>query len=84
MRAALPLAVLFSARLTTAQPTASCATNGTPCPPPTWAPVWELVDSTIVQPSAAGYFEMPAETPWGLVSLGALNARNAAPGRCGP
>jgi hypothetical protein len=54
---------------TAAQPTGSCSSNHTPCPPPTWAPVWNLTMSTLCQPSAVGYFEMPAAQPWGLVSL---------------
>lgn len=49
-----------------AQPTASCATNGLPCAPPKWTPVWNLTLSTICQPSAEGYFVMLAEQPWGL------------------
>jgi len=73
-RALLPLALALA--LSAAQPNASCATNGLPCAPPTWAPVWELVDSTICQPSAADYFEMPVEKPWGLVSLDWSVARN--------
>ena len=56
-----------------AQPNMSCSSNGTACAPPTWAPRWELVDSTICQPGGpshtSGFFSMPVEQPWGLVSL---------------
>ncbi len=31
--------------------------------------MWNLTLSTLCQPSAAGYFQMPADKPWGLVSL---------------
>lgn len=48
-------------------PPPSCATNGHPCPPPTWAPEWNLTRSTIVQPWCRDPF-IPAH-PWGLVSL---------------
>ena len=69
---ALSLAALFFVGCTS-QANMSCSTNGTPCPPPSWAPRWELVDSTICQPGGpshtSGFFSMPAEQPWGLVSL---------------
>ena len=52
-----------------AQPTQSCATNNTPCPPPTWVPQWNLSMSTICQPSSPGYFVVPQDKPYGLVSL---------------
>ena len=55
--------------LSSAQPTASCATNHTPCPAPLWEPVWNLTMSTICQPSSVGYFIPPVDKPWGLVSL---------------
>ena len=45
----------------------SCATNGRPCPPPNWAPEWNLTRSTAVQPWCRDAFT-PAH-PWGLVSL---------------
>ncbi len=45
----------------------SCATNGTPCPPPPWEPEWNLTRSTAVQPWCHDAFS-PAH-PWGLVSL---------------
>ena len=64
--AALALIVAAVAR---AQPSESCATNGKPCPPPRWAPVWNLTMSTICQPSSSGYFVPPVDKPWGLVSL---------------
>ena len=61
----------LAALLSTAssQPSGSCASNHTPCPPPTWTPTWNLTMSTLCQPSSVGYFVMPAEKPWGLVSL---------------
>ena len=33
----------------------TCALNGFPCPPPNWDPVWNLTESTVIQPSSAGY-----------------------------
>ena len=63
----LSLLFLAGLALAAAQPNMSCATNGSPCAPPTWAPQWELVDSTICQPSADDFFQMPADKPWGLV-----------------
>ena len=48
---------------------ASCANNGTACPPPLWAPQWNLTLSTVCQPSTTGYFVPPPNQPWGLVSL---------------
>jgi hypothetical protein len=57
----------------------SCSTNGTACAPPTWAPRWELVDSTICMPGGPGLgmgFSMPVGQPWGLV-----RDRARAPGR---
>ena len=48
----------------------SCAVNGTACPPPTWAPTWNLTLSTVCQPGEmADYFVPPENQPWGLVSL---------------
>ena len=67
---------LAALALAAAQPNMSCATNGSPCAPPTWAPQWELVDSTICQPSADDFFQMPTNQPWGLVSLDWSVARN--------
>ena len=55
--------------LVSAQPKSSCATNGTTCFPPTWAPEWSLTYSTICQPSSPSYFLPPANQPWGLISL---------------
>lgn len=52
-----------------AQPTESCATNRTPCPPPNWTPIWNLTLSTICQPSSDTFFIPPPDKPWGLVSL---------------
>ena len=48
-------------------PAPSCATNGVPCPPPRWAPEWNLTRSTAVQPWCSDIFT-PAH-PWGLISL---------------
>lgn len=45
----------------------TCALNGNPCPPPLWTPNYNLTESTVIQPSSAGYF-MPNHT-WGLISL---------------
>ena len=45
----------------------TCALNGNPCPPPNWEPNYNLTQSTVIQPSSAGYF-MPNHT-WGLISL---------------
>lgn len=45
----------------------SCATNGRPCPPPSWPPEWNLTRSTAVQPWCRDAFT-PAH-PWGLISL---------------
>ena len=50
-------------------PSPSCALNGTWCPPPNWAPVWNLTMSTICQPSSADYFLPAPDKPWGLISL---------------
>lgn len=63
------LAAAFAIASVSAQPSGSCATNGKPCPPPTWTPVWNLTMSTICQPSSTGYFQPPAAEPWGLISL---------------
>ena len=65
----LPLAAaaLHGTRLLGASPT--CALNGQPCPPPRWAPQWNLTLSTVCQPSSSGFFEPPATEPWGLISL---------------
>lgn len=49
------------------RPPPSCATNGHPCPPPPWAPEWNLTRSTAVQPWCRDAFT-PAH-PWGLISL---------------
>jgi hypothetical protein len=49
------------------QPSGSCATGGRPCPPPPWAPEWNLTRSTAVQPWCSDAFS-PAH-PWGLISL---------------
>eukprot|EP01047_Picozoa_sp_COSAG01_P025670 COSAG01_NODE_1630_length_9676_cov_5.955101_1_plen_274_part_00 len=43
-------------------------------PPPRWVPTWNLTQSTMIQPSSAGYFT-PAHT-WGLVSLDWTVARS--------
>jgi hypothetical protein len=48
-------------------PSPSCATNGHPCPPPTWAPEWNLTRSTAVQPWCRDPFT--PNHPWGLISL---------------
>ncbi len=64
--AALAAALSFSAA-SAGSPT--CALNGTACPPPNWAPNWNLTTSTICQPGGANYFVPPANQPWGLVSL---------------
>lgn len=48
-------------------PKPSCATNGLPCPPPTFAQSWNLTQSSVIQPSSDNYF-MPTH-PWGLISL---------------
>jgi hypothetical protein len=48
-------------------PAPSCATGGRPCPPPPWAPEWNLTRSTAVQPWCRDAFT-PAH-PWGLISL---------------
>ena len=52
-------------------PAPSCAVNGLPCPVPDgWAEdpaVWNLTQSTAIQPSSSGYF-IPTH-PWGLISL---------------
>lgn len=58
------------------QPNASCATNGKPCPPPTWTPNYNLTMSTICQPSDPNYFVPPVSQPWGLVSLDWSVAKN--------
>jgi hypothetical protein len=53
-----------------AQPSGSCLTNTSiPCPPPSWAPEWNLTRSTIVNPGTLGFFEPLDAEPWGLVSL---------------
>lgn len=48
-------------------PNPTCAKNGVPCPPPTWAPTWNLTKSTVIQPSSDYYFT--PQHPWGCVSL---------------
>jgi hypothetical protein len=48
-------------------PSPSCALNGLPCPTPTWAPSWNLTQSTVIQPGGASLF-MPSH-PWGIISL---------------
>ena len=50
-----------------AMPSPTCALNGLPCAPPTWAPTWNLTQSTVIQPSGDSYF-IPKH-PWGLISL---------------
>jgi hypothetical protein len=43
----------------------TCALNGLPCPPPQWNATWNLTQSSVIQPSSAGFFT-PNHT-WGLV-----------------
>jgi hypothetical protein len=50
-----------------APPARSCATGGAPCPPPPWAPEWNLTRSTAVQPWCGDAFS--GARPWGLISL---------------
>jgi hypothetical protein len=72
MKSILPLVIvsfLLSTVVVESQPTASCATNGTRCPPPNWSPVWNLSLSTICQPGGGTYFVPPVNEPWGLISL---------------
>ena len=52
-----------------AQPNASCATNSTPCPPPRWAPSYNMARSAMVNPNGPTPFAPNASQPWGLVSL---------------
>ena len=68
--------LLAFAAVGAAQPARSCLTNTSlPCPPPSWAPVWNLTLSTIVNPGVPGFFEPLASQPWGLVSLDWQTAR---------
>ena len=69
MARTLALLALSSATATALRGPGSCATNGTPCPPPLWAPQWNFTLSTICQPSSPDYFVPPVDEPWGLVSL---------------
>ena len=55
-------------------PSPSCALNGQPCPPPTWAPEWNLTLSTIINPESDDFFA-PVH-PWGLVALDWTCAHN--------
>jgi hypothetical protein len=57
-----------AATITGAPPSPSCALNGLPCPPPRWAPTWNLTQSTVIQTGHTSGFFMPEHT-WGLVSL---------------
>jgi hypothetical protein len=62
------VALVAAASLATASASSpTCALNGTACPPPPWAPQWNLSLSTIIQPSSSNYFA-PSHT-WGLISL---------------
>ena len=65
--AAAVAAALLVPAARAALPSPTCALNGLPCAPPTWAPTWNLTQSTVCQPSGNSYF-MPNHT-WGLVSL---------------
>ena len=47
-------------------PPPTCALSGV-CPPPTWAPTWNLTQSSVIQPSSASWFE--PKHAWGLISL---------------
>ena len=53
-------------------PSPSCLLNGNPCPPPDWAPTWNLAQSSYVFPSdkpAATFPPFDPVHPWGMVQL---------------
>ncbi len=67
--AAIAAALAPSAAAASLSSSPSCALNGTACPPPTWAPQWNLTLSTIIQPGGPNPFTPVASQPFGLVSL---------------
>ena len=62
------LASLLLASCTAAQVSPNCAINGLFCPPPLWAPTWNLSQSTVIETGHTASFFEPAHA-WGLISL---------------